>query len=107
MNCRVCDQTIRKPTPKSHHLERSPVDPDICLGCWIGWLEMEKFILRATGRTFWTLQIEAAMKQFLELVNAESSIPSARPRRKIVAPRKLKTRLVTEIEARIGEHHDR
>jgi hypothetical protein len=67
MKCRVCEQEIRNPSPQSHHLERSPIDSNICLGCWIGWLEMEKFLLRATGRTFWILKVEEAMKKFLEL----------------------------------------
>ena len=69
MTCRVCDQKIRKPTPKSHHLERSPIDPDLCLGCWIGCLEVEKFLLRATGRTFWTLKVEDAMRNLLQSLN--------------------------------------
>lgn len=63
--CTICDQILRDPTSESHHLERSPIEPKLCLGCWIGWMEMEKFLLRATGRTFWSLQVQDAMRQFL------------------------------------------
>lgn len=69
MKCRVCEQRLRKPTPKCHHLERSPIDHRICLGCWLGWLDLEKFVFRATGRTIWTLQVEDAMKTFLRLLD--------------------------------------
>jgi hypothetical protein len=65
MTCRVCSQELRERTKATHHLERSPVEPDICLGCWIGCIEIEKFLLRATGRTFWTLKVEAVMVQIL------------------------------------------
>ncbi len=65
MTCRVCRQELRERTTAMHHLEHSPIDPDVCLGCWIGCLEIEKFLLRATGRTFWTLKVEDAMKQIL------------------------------------------
>ena len=68
MTCRICDQKLRPPTKAAHHLERSPIEADVCLGCWIGWLEMEKFILRATGRVFWSLQVQETMKAFLRLV---------------------------------------
>lgn len=74
MNCRICEQKLRKPTPKSHHLERSPIERDICLGCWIGWLEMEKFIFRATGRTYFTLCVQEAMKKLIEFLDQETSI---------------------------------
>lgn len=49
MTCRICNQQSRQPTEATHHLERSPIEVDVCLGCWIGWLEMQKFIQRTPG----------------------------------------------------------
>lgn len=63
--CRICGQERREPSELSHHLERAPVNPDLCLGCWIGWLEFEKFMMRATGRTIFSLQVENSMLEFL------------------------------------------
>lgn len=67
MTCRVCEQELREPTPAGHHLERSPIESDLCLGCWFGWLDMEKFLIRATGGIWWDLTVEEAMKKFLQL----------------------------------------
>lgn len=52
------------------------MDSSLCLGCWIGWLEMEKFLIRATGGTFWSLGVYDAMKEFIKL--AEKHQPRVR-----------------------------
>jgi hypothetical protein len=72
-HCRVCEQALMEPTEEGFHLERSPIDPDICLGCWVGWIEVEKFLLRATGRTFWSLNVQEAMKRFLVVMQEVQS----------------------------------
>lgn len=67
--CRICDQeTVLFSEEENAHLQRCPVDPDICTGCWIGWIEIEKFLIRATGRVFWALSVQEAMKTFLEIM---------------------------------------
>lgn len=73
MKCRVCEQEMRD-TRESHHLEYSPIDRAICLGCWIGWLELEKFLIRATGATFWSLSVEDAMRAFLRFVRESAAV---------------------------------
>jgi hypothetical protein len=50
VKCKACGQTIIE-GEADHHLVRSPIFPDVCLGCWIASLELEKFLLRATGHT--------------------------------------------------------
>lgn len=70
--CRVCGQKLRQRTHEGHHLEYSPVDHGLCVGCWIGWIDMEKFLIRATGGTYWSLQVEDAMKLFIEMVRSHS-----------------------------------
>lgn len=70
--CRVCEQTITTPTRKSHCRERSPVDGGLCLGCWMGAVEMEKWLLRATGRSFWTLKVQKAMAALLAAMEKAS-----------------------------------
>src|ERR1700736_3625659 len=71
-SCNVCDQELREPTPEAHHLERSPIDPELCLGCWIGFLEIEKFLMRATDRMMWGLHIQTVMRKILELARDHS-----------------------------------
>jgi len=64
--CRICEQETRDRTDVFHHLERSPIDSTLCLGCWIATLEVEKFILRATGRTMLSLKVQDLMYSFLK-----------------------------------------
>jgi len=54
----------------SHHLERSPVEPDLCMGCWTGCIEVHKFLLRATGHSFWSLPVQEAMVSLVEMARA-------------------------------------
>lgn len=68
--CRVCEQALlydESEEMRDHHLRPSPIDSALCLGCWVGWLEVENFIIRSTGRTFWTRQTYDIMRQFLKL----------------------------------------
>lgn len=67
--CIICEQeTVLFSEEENAHTMRSPIDPEICVGCWVGWIEMEKFLIRATGRVFWTLSVQEAMKTFLEIM---------------------------------------
>jgi hypothetical protein len=66
---------------------------------------MEKFALRSTGRTFWTLRVESAMKAFLSFLgeaDAELEKLISLPRQKTI-PRRLKNRLT--IEKTLAELH--
>lgn len=71
MKCEVCEQELLTPEQAvaeglDHHLQRSPIDPALCLGCWIGFVEVEKFLFRANlHRTLWSQQIHAIMRQLL------------------------------------------
>ena len=65
MKCRICDQEMTE-GGTDHHLERSPVERSLCLGCWIGWIEVEKFLFRATGRMYWSLNVYEAMRKLIE-----------------------------------------
>lgn len=66
-SCNVCKQELRDPTPESHHLERSPLDGDLCLGCWIGWIEFEKFLLRAGRPARLSIFARTVMRKLLQL----------------------------------------
>ena len=46
MNCRVCDQALRKPSADQHCAEQSPFG-DICIGCFKASVELELFLVRA------------------------------------------------------------
>jgi hypothetical protein len=71
MKCAVCDQEILTPEAAiaeglDHHLQRSPVDPDLCLGCWIAFVDLELFFIRANlHRTFWSAQTVEIMRKVL------------------------------------------
>jgi hypothetical protein len=71
MNCRVCEQELRERTNDTsetgdfsgHHQEKSPIEPGVCLGCWIFELELQKFILRKTDRS--TMRSLEILKELL------------------------------------------
>ena len=75
MKCRICGQKMRN-SQEAHHLEHCPIDRSICLGCWIGWLELEKFAFRATGRTFFSLTVQEGMRLFLDCIRRSSPVQS-------------------------------
>jgi hypothetical protein len=72
--CAVCEQTILTPEQAvaeglDHHLQRSPVDLELCLGCWIAFVEVELFVIRAgVHRTLFGRQTYAVMRQLLQFV---------------------------------------
>ncbi len=45
--CRICERETRPRTPEFHVLEVSPIDPELCTGCWIGLVQFELFLMRA------------------------------------------------------------
>ena len=51
MKCQVCQQILLEDVEADHHLVHCPLYADMCLGCWIASVELEKFLLRATGHT--------------------------------------------------------
>lgn len=74
MNCAVCEQAMLTPDQAvaeglDHHLQRSPVDPELCLGCFMAWVEVEKFIIRSgVHRTLFSQQVNSVMRQLLQFV---------------------------------------
>jgi hypothetical protein len=72
MTCAVCEREMLTPEQAvaeglDHHLQRSPVDPALCLGCWIGFVEVEKFLFRANlQRVLWGQQVYSIMRQLLQ-----------------------------------------
>jgi len=87
MKCRICEEEMRPPSPESHRLEYSPVDNKICLGCWIGVLDFEKFLVRSTpDRVFWTLQCEAALKDAMERLKRGEYSPYRRSGQALTKP---------------------
>jgi hypothetical protein len=69
MKCRVCEQELREPTEDGHHQEKSPIERDVCLGCWVFRLEFEKYILRKKDRSMWTLKADEILKSLLRCVD--------------------------------------
>ncbi len=68
MNCRLCGQKLAATyTGDGNHLEPSPIDPQQCLGCFMGVQELQLWFLRATGRSMWTLKAEEKLRQLLDL----------------------------------------
>jgi hypothetical protein len=65
MQCRVCEQELRERTDEGHHQEKCPIDPNVCLGCWFFELELEKYFLRKTDRSLWTLRGYEICKELL------------------------------------------
>lgn len=73
MKCRICKQDLRTPSGDGHHAEQCPMFKDLCLGCWIFKIEMEKFLIRAIDRTImgnwtegWLSEIITDPKRYLE-----------------------------------------
>ena len=46
--CRICERETRIPTRDGHCLEKSPIDPGLCLGCWVASIATEKFLYQTT-----------------------------------------------------------
>lgn len=66
MICRICGQKMRdQRTRVGHHLEPSPIESDLCVGCWKGGVDFELWILRATGHSFFSLKLQQIMKGVL------------------------------------------
>jgi hypothetical protein len=89
MNCKVCEQELRERTSdisetgdfSGHHQEKSPIDPAVCLGCWIFELELQKFILRKADRSLWTLKADEVLKELLARFRNPDSSETLPPRR--------------------------
>lgn len=70
--CNICAQQIHSYADRSpeqdHHLDRSPVDPELCLGCWMASVKITVWLIQAfkcEGRTPWDLEIQDLMKELL------------------------------------------
>lgn len=71
--CRICQNALnRAPYVDADHVRNpSPMFADICLGCWIFTVQMELFLVRATGTSpmgnwteGWARAIVEAPKKF-------------------------------------------
>ena len=69
VECAICGNPITIPTADHHTRERSPMDPQLCLGCWLGSVELELWYVRATERNVWSLKVQEWMRQFIEEQN--------------------------------------
>ena len=97
MKCFICAQRLRPQTPNSHHLEYSPIDRSLCLGCWYGTVEMKLFLLRATGRDYWDLSLRAALKDLVNRarageLNITPQTPETPPAQRVPDKRRLARR---------------
>ncbi len=63
--CRVCEKALREPTPERHVAERS-IFGDLCLGCFVAIVELEKFLLRAHDRTMMGAWAEGYLRAVLK-----------------------------------------
>ena len=81
MKCAVCEQVMLTGEQAlaeglDHHLQRSPIYQDLCLGCWMAFIEVEKFLIRAgVDRTLWTLQVYSVMRKLIQFVKDAPPIP--------------------------------
>ncbi len=66
MKCRVCEQELRPWSEDQHCAERMPGMGDICVGCFVATVELEKFLLRARDRTVMGAWAEGALRAVLE-----------------------------------------
>lgn len=65
--CRVCKNALLEPSAGGHAYERSPVDPGLCLGCWMATVELEKWIVRARpNRCYMGAWAEAWLAEILK-----------------------------------------
>ncbi len=46
MTCVICDRETTPRTEAGHCLETSPIEADMCLGCWIETVNLELFLIR-------------------------------------------------------------
>jgi hypothetical protein len=51
MKCRICNQKMheREGEDSDHHLHVGFVDRSVCIGCWVGSVQLELFLTRAQG----------------------------------------------------------
>lgn len=64
--CRICGQELRDPSPDAHHLERAPIDKELCVGCWAFSVEMQTFLIRARDRTVMGNWTEGWLQQIIK-----------------------------------------
>lgn len=66
MKCRTCGQEMREPIGEDadHHLAKFPYGGR-CLGCEMFSLEMQTFMIRATGRSIMGDWTEGFMKDII------------------------------------------
>lgn len=66
MKCRICQQTLDPSQAPDHHLQPSPIQGDICAGCWMFQVEAELFLFRATQHTPMGNWTEGWLKAIIE-----------------------------------------
>lgn len=71
--CNVCKQQTIGPSAAAHHLEKSPVDYGLCLGCWMASVDFELWYLRATGESLFSLTMQDVMRGMLDLVKQKKA----------------------------------
>ncbi len=69
--CVVCDQQTVMPNGSTHHLECSPIQRNLCLGCWMFQIQFEVWLLRARGRSIWTGQAHDILRILLRNLTHE------------------------------------
>ncbi len=65
MICAICEREILSDFGEEDWRGANPVDPTICFGCWVSWVEVEKFIIRSGRRQPFTLRVYELMRELL------------------------------------------
>lgn len=71
MICLVCEREILDDPGEEEWRGKGPVDPLVCAGCWVSWIEIERFLIRSGRRPPFTLKVFELMKEFLAKFSKE------------------------------------
>lgn len=71
MACRICEREMLPDGDEQEWRCGSKIDPELCMGCWFAWIELEKFLIRSGRRPKLTLVTQDSLKELLKKFELE------------------------------------
>lgn len=65
MICAICDREILSECGEEDWRGVAPIDQTICMGCWVSFIQVEKFIIRSGRKQPWALKVYELMRELL------------------------------------------
>ncbi len=71
MICAICEREILKDFGEEDWRGPSVSHPDLCMGCWLAWIEVSRFIIRSGRHQPWSLETYELMRNLLRCCGKE------------------------------------